>query len=468
MALAAVVCAAVGPVGVMAGNPVSYLVFMLLASSSCLLLRHLLTTPIRYGTWCLIATATTAGGAIPLAMAEDQAGRTLMWMLIPMLLATTLSSRAIGRSALAISAVSLIAYFLPKQLGWLESQSLMTVPAWQGYINALALFVLVYMAGRQSATAFQSARHRMKQANQELMVEASLHRETRERLEAAHNEVVRTARTAGMAEVATGVLHNVGNALNTVVVTSSTVRDHLANDSVEWRLERLATLLEGNEADPMLLVRYVRAMARQTHSQRIMASEGIDRLREAVAHVSTVIAAQQAHARCRGVVAPVSTADLVNDVTQLTFSLMQRHRVTLCIDDAAQVTLTTERHQVVQVLENVVRNAAEALHNRPGERRIHLTTSIDGERLRVQVVDNGPGVPLRQRDAVFQHGFTTKVSGSGFGLHVSALASRKIGGQLALDESSADSGASFSLWLPLDPVHTQRIKSITEVRSARA
>ncbi|MGK0347329.1 MAG: C4-dicarboxylate-specific signal transduction histidine kinase, partial [Myxococcota bacterium] len=187
-----------------------------------------------------------------------------------------------------------------------------------------------------------------------------------------------------------------------------------------------------------------------------------------VAHVSTVIAAQQAHARCRGVVAPVSTADLVNDVTQLTFSLMQRHRVTLCIDDAAQVTLTTERHQVVQVLENVVRNAAEALHNRPGERRIHLTTSIDGERLRVQVVDNGPGVPLRQRDAVFQHGFTTKVSGSGFGLHVSALASRKIGGQLALDESSADSGASFSLWLPLDPVHTQRIKSITEVRSARA
>jgi signal transduction histidine kinase len=464
MGWASVMCIAMGTVHILSGNPLHYALFMVMGGVACALMRQLLFTPMRYGTWCLVVTAVTVGGAVPMAIAQHEDGRALMWILVPMLLAATMTTRRMSYIALVISAVGLAAYFGPRHLGWLERRQTVMVPEWQESINAFGLFVLVYFTGRQSAIAFQNSRKQMKKANRELRREAVLHEETRQRLLAANKEVIRTARTAGMAEVATGVLHNVGNALNTVVVMSSSVRDHLADSTMERRLDRLAGLIQTNGTDPELLSRYIKAMSRQVHSEQVQATEDMQRLRDAVDHVSTVVAAQQAHARCRGVVSSVQTSDLMDDISQLAATSLDRYGAVLCIDDTVDAMLTTERHQVVQILENIVRNAAEALSDHAGPRQIHVHTSLKDEIIRIQVVDSGPGIPQEICDTVFQHGFTTKQTGSGFGLHVSALSAQSIGGRLTLDPPLDGYGASFSLWLPLTQTIPPRTEPFAEVR----
>ena len=161
----------------------------------------------------------------------------------------------------------------------------------------------------------------------------------------------------------------------------------------------------------------------------------------------------------------MSTDSLLNEVCQLTLPVVQQYGVSLTLDDGAQTTLTTERHQVVQILDNLVRNAAESLQSCPYARTVTLSTSMAGDQICIRVADNGPGIPNDKRDAIFQYGFTTKAAGSGFGLHVSALAARNLGGHLVLDPAHPNTGARFSLHLPLEPVMGPPMSLPPEVRS---
>ena len=68
--------------------------------------------------------------------------------------------------------------------------------------------------------------------------------------------------------------------------------------------------------------------------------------------------------------------------------------------------------------------------------------------LAITVTDNGVGIPTHNLVRVFEHGFTTKRGGHGFGLHISALAAREMGGSLAAHSDGSNLGASFTVNVP--------------------
>jgi signal transduction histidine kinase len=67
------------------------------------------------------------------------------------------------------------------------------------------------------------------------------------------------------------------------------------------------------------------------------------------------------------------------------------------------------------------------------------------------VTDNGIGIPAENFKRLFEHGFTTKQEGHGFGLHSCALAVRELGGDIQTRSDGIGTGATFSLRLPLCP-----------------
>jgi signal transduction histidine kinase len=70
------------------------------------------------------------------------------------------------------------------------------------------------------------------------------------------------------------------------------------------------------------------------------------------------------------------------------------------------------------------------------------------EAVRISVIDNGVGIPAQNMDRLFTHGFTTRQSGHGFGLHSGALAAQELGGTLHAESEGAGRGAAFILELP--------------------
>ena len=112
-----------------------------------------------------------------------------------------------------------------------------------------------------------------------------------------------------------------------------------------------------------------------------------------------------------------------------------------------------DRHKVLQILVNLIRNARHALNDgAPADKRLTLRLALDGgDRATITVGDNGIGILAENLTRIFAHGFTTRKNGHGFGLHSSALAAREMGGSLHAHSDGPGRGATFTLDLPLQP-----------------
>jgi signal transduction histidine kinase len=112
--------------------------------------------------------------------------------------------------------------------------------------------------------------------------------------------------------------------------------------------------------------------------------------------------------------------------------------------------INVEKHKILQILVNLVRNAKYACDDsgRPDKRVTVRVTNGDGW-IKISVADNGVGIPPENLTRIFSQGFTTRKGGHGFGLHSSALAVKEMGGQLLVHSDGPGRGATFTLDLPV-------------------
>ena len=110
---------------------------------------------------------------------------------------------------------------------------------------------------------------------------------------------------------------------------------------------------------------------------------------------------------------------------------------------------------MLQILVNLIRNAMNAC-DESGRKDKALTLRIAGAEalVRISVADNGVGIAPETMSRLFTHGFTTRATGHGFGLHSSANAARELGGSLRAESVGAGKGATFIVELPRDPPAT--------------
>jgi two-component system sensor kinase FixL len=287
--------------------------------------------------------------------------------------------------------------------------------------------------------------------------------QSRAKLDAMHRQLVDASRQAGMAEVASGVLHNVGNVLNSLNVSATLVADRV-RDSRVARLAQVAEMLRARTADlPAFLTtdergrqlpEYLIALAEHLAGEQTALLDELHTLAGSIEHIKGIINMQQRHARTIAVVEPLQITDLLEDVVRMNAAGFERHRITIVRDYAQVPTVMLDKHVVLQVLVNLVRNAKHALRESDAAQRqltLRVTCPTD-ETLCVEVTDNGVGIAPENLDRLWDYGFTTKKDGHGFGLHNSALAAKAFGGTLRAHSAGPGQGATFILELPLQAV----------------
>jgi PAS domain S-box-containing protein len=274
-----------------------------------------------------------------------------------------------------------------------------------------------------------------------------------------HRSLVDVSRQAGMAEIATGVLHNVGNALNSVNVSADVVVQRVRGSRISG-LARAVELLKENASrlssflteDPRgrQLPAYLEALHAQLAQERDDVLTEMRRLGESVDHIKSVVSMQQRHARVAGVVERVEVPALIDDALRLLAVSFERLGIQLRREYSEVPPVLVDRHKLLQILVNLVSNARHALLESGREdKQLTLRVERAGERLRIAVVDNGVGISPEHLARLFTQGFTTKKDGHGFGLHISALAAEELGGALTCESAGRGQGATFQLELPL-------------------
>jgi signal transduction histidine kinase len=275
----------------------------------------------------------------------------------------------------------------------------------------------------------------------------------------AHDQLVVTARKAGMAEVAIGVLHNVGNVLNSVNVSSSIVVDRVRQLKAE-RLSKAVVLLRQNEKDlgaylstdpkGKQIVTYLETLVGHLHTEQTGALEELESLTKNIGHIKDIVAVQQSYATQVGLTEPVKVIELVEDALRMNANALERHDVrTVRQYDPHPPVIQADRHKILQILVNLIRNAKEACQDssRTDKQLVIRVFNGDGT-IKISASDNGVGIPPENLSRIFNHGFTTRKNGHGFGLHNAALAAKEMGGLLRVSSPGTGEGAIFTLELP--------------------
>ena len=284
-------------------------------------------------------------------------------------------------------------------------------------------------------------------------------KEASEQITRMQRELVDASRVAGMAEVATGVLHNVGNVLNSVNISATLLLDQLRKSktaslakAVELLREHQDDLAEFLTNDPKgkQLPAFFDALAGQlTREQDGLFSE-TQSLQQNIDHIKQIVAMQQSFAKVSGAMELLTIPELLEDALRMSSSGIARHRIEVVRQIDPVPPVLTDRHKVLQILVNLISNAKHAVENRTEGRHISLRViQGHGNRVRVEVTDNGVGIPKENLNQVFNHGFTTKKTGHGFGLHSGANAAREMGGSLTAHSDGPGTGATFVLELPV-------------------
>jgi signal transduction histidine kinase/HAMP domain-containing protein len=284
-------------------------------------------------------------------------------------------------------------------------------------------------------------------------------KEAEAQMQALHQQLLDTSRRAGMAEVATSVLHNVGNVLNSVNVSASVIEDLLRRSKTPG-IRRLADLFEEKRGDLAGFlsrrdradhtIRYLQTIAEQVATEQEQMLRELRELTGNIEHIKEIVVMQQNHARISGVTETVQLSDLVEDSLRMNSAAFSRHNIRLIRDYQSVPAITIEKHKVLQVLVNLIRNAKYACEesNQP-DRQITVRVASVKSTIQVSVIDNGVGIAPENLTRIFGHGFTTRKNGHGFGLHSGALAAREMGGALHVHSDGPGKGAAFTLELPL-------------------
>lgn len=289
------------------------------------------------------------------------------------------------------------------------------------------------------------------QKNKEL--EKTLHE-----LHQTKDKLVKKAHKAGMADIAAGVLHNVGNILNSVNTSSAIIEDTLnrsqlerftkANDVIRENKEDLKRFIaEDSRAEKLL--KYYLALEEPFKKEREKMIEHIQRLDKKIKLINEIIAAQQTYATSGMLTELVSLPEVIEDALTLQGGTMERHNIRIEKDLETTAAVKIQKTKLVHVLVNIIKNAKEAITESTSKNKVITFRSWeDHEHVYLKISDNGSGIRKDHINKIFTQGFTTKESGHGFGLHSSANYVSEMDGNIAVESEGEGMGTSFIISLP--------------------
>lgn len=284
-------------------------------------------------------------------------------------------------------------------------------------------------------------------------------------------ELITASHKVGKAEIVTGVLHNVGNVVNSINVAAGILREQVnvtpihtlskASQVITENEDDLASFFENDERAahfPELLRRLVDSFEDFKKRQIVE----LETLLKNIQHVKEVITIQQTSAKKSSVAEPVAPQQLFEDAIKMNEGNLNRTDIRIIRNFDRLPLIKLRKHDVLQILVNLLKNAAQATEmSNTEEKRIELRVTTVDKLLHFSVRDNGIGIPQENIERIFTHGFTTKKTGHGFGLHSCFNAAEEMGGSLMVESPGLNQGATFSLRLPLEAARPSSSPHVT-------
>ncbi len=287
-------------------------------------------------------------------------------------------------------------------------------------------------------------------------------KEDEAKLQEASQLLASSARAAGMAEVATNVLHNIGNILNTLNTSATILSERITHSKVSGLIQ-LKKLLELHKEDfpsfvahdpkGKILPTYLRELAEYWELESQFFHKELTLLNQNIEHVKDCIAMQQSLAGTSGMVEPAQLSSIMENVLLMQAKAIEGAHIRLVRDFQDLDPSLVDRVKTYQIFMNLVQNAKHALMDVEQDHKVMTITikRLKEDRVTVSVQDNGIGITKENLSKIFNHGFTTKKNGHGFGLHYCALAAKEMGGELIVTSDGPYTGATFTLQLPYIP-----------------
>ncbi|BBP72660.1 hypothetical protein PHLH6_46640 [Pseudomonas sp. Seg1] len=325
--------------------------------------------------------------------------------------------------------------------------------------SVLLMLSLMWLAVRliRSFAEINRVNSALQAANDAL--EQRVEERTRE-LKNAQSELLDAARQAGMAEIATNVLHNVGNVLNSVNISSDLIARKLRASKSQGLGKAMQLINEhphdlghflSEDAKGKLLPGYLNQLVAAIAQEQQEMVDELNQMNKSVDHIKDIVATQQSYAGANSMTEPLFINELLEDALRMNAGALTRHHVTVVKEYADVPQVMGDKHRLLLILINLISNAKYAmsdLSNRPRTMTLGVKV-VDDHFLEISVRDDGEGIAAENMTRIFAHGFTTRKEGHGFGLHSCALAAIEMNGHLTAHSDGPGKGALFTLQIPL-------------------
>ena len=332
-----------------------------------------------------------------------------------------------------------------------------------GTLVAVLLLALAWIMGLRRQVNLKTRQLRdeieeHKRTEIQLINEIEARKQMEKEVEHVHRQLLDTSRRAGMAEIATNVLHNVGNVLNSVNVSTNLLVGSVKKSRVS-NFPRVVAMLQEHahdlgafitsDAKGKLVPDYLAKLSENLLAEQEATVGELNSLRQNVEHINEIVAMQQNYAKVGGVKEIINVVNLVEDSLRINEGALSRHHVEVVREFGNVPPMNVEKHKILQILVNLVSNAKHACQQTErADKRLTVRVANGDGRIKISVIDNGVGISPENLTRIFNHGFTTRKDGHGFGLHSGALAAKEMGGSLNVHSDGPGQGAAFTLELP--------------------
>ncbi len=325
------------------------------------------------------------------------------------------------------------------------------------YIEVAAMLSLILFITNAAASFFSQAR-KLAGIRGKLEEKNSALNETVQELHSTRDELVRKAHKAGMADLATGVLHNIGNILNSVNISTNQIQQTLrhsslpdfkkANELLDRHKDNLEEFIIEDPRGKKLL-KYYQKLEGPLETEHEKLKTHCKRLNQKVQLMIEVIDAQQDYARVGRLNEQVQLEQIVEDTLTLQAGSIDRHSLDIVKDFGETQPVIVQKSKLIHILINLFKNAKEAMtDNLPHDKEITIRTYQDEEHVYLSISDEGEGIIPENRSKIFNHGFTTKSEGHGYGLHTCANYMSEMDGKIRVESEGIGKGAIFTLVFP--------------------
>lgn len=289
--------------------------------------------------------------------------------------------------------------------------------------------------------------------------------------EALQESMEREARAyaQGRLEILDTMLHNIGNAINSVTVGIGTIQENLAENKLTRRLLSLANAVKEHQDDFSDYVKndprgqkvapFIVALADDFSRYNEELAKTVSRVSERAAHIIGITRVEN----------PVSTRSVYTRIINLKEAIgnavavlekpLRECHIQISIDcDNAPEEISTQEGRFHQMLVDLIKNSIEAISDlkvaggQENKSFIRIKSYVDSGSLIIEITDNGIGIEKGKFDLIFRPGYTTRSSESGLGLHSVANFVSGCRGQIQALSDGIGKGTTMRVSLPLSSI----------------